>query len=313
MSLRYFAFIGLALLVPVFSGCGGSATPSSPAGVLPDSKPHQSSSGQDLLYVTNEPGTVTFYSWPGGIYQGTLNGSFTDPTGLCSDSAGNVFVTDFVAQHIYEYAHGAKKRFKELKEPRGWLDPGSCSVDPTTGNLAMTFNHAGVAVYPKAAGTPTTYQNASFDNYAFCAYDNAGNLFVDGNGAGPSYPFEFAELPAGGNTLQSGTLDQSIGWPGGVQWDGQYLTVGDYAHAVVYRFSMQGANGTKVGWTPLVGAYHPQQYVIWGAQLVAPSQGYYSSRPSQLLIYGYPNYSNIRQAITKKIDYPNAVTISAGH
>jgi hypothetical protein len=313
MFLKRFAFIGLGLLVLTFAGCGQNAGGLSQSGVLPNGRLHRSSSEHNLLYVTNEPGTVNFYSWPEGSYRGTLSGNFTEPFGLCSDSAGNVFVTDYVRQLIFEYAHGAKKHFKELKPPRGWFDPSGCSVDPTTGNLAVTLNKSGVVIYPKAAGTPATYQNSSFDEYAFCGYDGAGNLFVDGNGAGPSYPFEFAELPAGGSTLKSGKLDQNIKWPGGVQWDGEYLTVGDYAKSVVYRFSMHGAKGTRIGWTPLLRAHQPQQYVIWGARLIAPSKAYYSSStPSQLLIYGYPAYSNARRSITKKVDYPNAVTISAG-
>ena len=62
------------------------------------------------------------------------------PYGECVDKAGDVFVADFGGNTgtpaILEYAHGGTKPIATLSDP-GYY-PESCSIDPTTGNLAVT-------------------------------------------------------------------------------------------------------------------------------------------------------------------------------
>lgn len=60
----------------------------------------------DLLYVS-DVGTndVYVYSYPKLKLEGTLTG-FATPDGECVDMAGNVFITNFGTQQIFEYAHG---------------------------------------------------------------------------------------------------------------------------------------------------------------------------------------------------------------
>jgi hypothetical protein len=91
---------------------------------------------QDLLYISDvSDNEVTVYSYPSGKLEGTLTG-FEVPTGLCSDKAGDVFVTDFEASEILEYAHGGTTPIATLSDPGQW--PSGCSVDPMTGNLAVS-------------------------------------------------------------------------------------------------------------------------------------------------------------------------------
>ena len=169
------------------------------------------------------------YSYPRGKVEGTLTG-FDVPAGECSDRAGNVFITSFLASEIVEYAHGGTSPIATLSDPGEY--PVGCSVDPTTGNLAVTnqlttsYFAGDLAIYPNASGTPTTYTAPNFYYYFFCTYDNKGNLYVDGlsNGTNSSTG-QYAELPAGSSNLESITIDQDI-YPLGIQWDGKYVAIG---------------------------------------------------------------------------------------
>jgi len=62
----------------------------------------------DLLYVSGLEGDVYVYSWREGRQIGTLAG-FNHAQGLCVDSSANLFVTNYLASNIVEFAHGKKK------------------------------------------------------------------------------------------------------------------------------------------------------------------------------------------------------------
>ena len=88
--------------------------------------------------------------------------------------------------------------------------------------------------------------------YAYCAYDNKGNLFVDGfSYPGASGDFLFAELPKKGAKLKMITLNPTVFNAGGVQWDGKYVVVGDLSHPMLYRYTIKGSQGTLTGTTSL--------------------------------------------------------------
>ena len=91
---------------------------------------------------------------------GTLTG-FAAPYGQCTDKSGNVFITQFEASEVTEYAHGGTNPTKTLDTPG--VNPVGCSVDPKTGNLAVanfiSDNYpGGILVFAHATGTPKEYQ-----------------------------------------------------------------------------------------------------------------------------------------------------------
>ena len=118
----------------------------------------------DLLYVSN-PGnnTVTVYAYQSRKLVGTLNG-FSDPAGLCADAAGDVWITNEGGSNVIEYAHGGTQPIKTLND--GSKQPLACSVDATTGNLAV-LNADDVAVYQRASGSPKLYRGGGvYGDYA---------------------------------------------------------------------------------------------------------------------------------------------------
>jgi hypothetical protein len=262
---------------------------------------------ENLLYVSNSY-TVSVYSYPRGKLVGTLK-HFFRPLGECADAAGDVYIAD---GSLYEYAHGGTKRIKTLSM-YGYA-PGSCAVDPTSGDLAVSwddnFVKGYVAVYHHAKGKPTLYSNGSM-LFAFCGYDPSGNLFIDGQYGERSSDFAFAELPKGGSGLTAITLNQSFQHAGAVQWDGEYIAVGDDVVQKIYRFMIVGGSGTLEGTTDLESNSYGYQWSIDGGRVVATNIYFTKSGShSQVLYYGYPQGGNATKVITRGVGAPFGVTIS---
>jgi hypothetical protein len=264
---------------------------SAPRSVLQDrSTSHmspQTESG-DLVYVTGSlAGNAYVFSYPQMVYQGEISG-LDFPAGACADSRGNVWIAILGSSILNEYAHGGTTPIASLNDPQ---EPAGCSVDPSTGNLAVTnyvpSGEGDVAVYQDAQGTPTTYSDPGV-SLAFCGYDNSGNLFVDGRTT--SGAFQLAELPAGQSTFINLTLSGgTINFPGGVQWNNGYVAVGDQKYdnkskSAIYEVAVSGSAGQIVRKTVLKGAVDVVQFWIQGKSVVAPDIGLV-----ELRLYRYPH------------------------
>lgn len=264
---------------------------------------------KDLLYIADSfpygSNDVFVYTYPKGKLVGTLTG-FNEPSGECVDKKGNVFIANFGESEILEYAHGGTSAIKTLNDS-GYY-PLGCSVDPTTGNLAVTnrlstsFTAGNVVIYPNASGTPASYTAPNFYYYEYCGYDKAGNLYIDGTTKGSA--LEYAELPSGAGTFSSLTLNQEIGFPGAVQWHGSYLAIGDQSAAVIYEFSISGSQGTKMGSTPLTGSKDVVQFWIQGKRVIGPDAGL-----KDVGYYKYPSGGSPTKTI-KGLGEPVGATIS---
>lgn len=313
--------LGVCVAVAVLAGCnssvsqppigGPAAMPQSRAIAMhaargrswmaPDAKK------KDLLYISDEGANdVYVYSYPKGKLKGTLTG-FTAPRGECVDTTGDVFITNFYSHNIIEYAHGGTSPIATLSDP-GYT-PIDCSVDPTTGNLAVT-NYGStstpsgdVAIYKHAKGSPKgNYSDPDIFYMLSCGYDNVGDLFVDG--ATSSGAFEFAELPSGGASLKKIKLNQSIEYPGGVQWDGKYVAVGDTYANVIYQFRISGKKGKEVGSTSLSGASYIYQFWIQTPKVIGPNDGY-----PNVKLWDYPAGGSPTKTIAG-LDIPVGATVS---
>lgn len=245
-----------------------------------------------LIYVSSVlTNDVYAYSYSTHQLMGTLTG-FQTPYGLCVDKSGDVWVANDGASQVVEYAHGGSSPIATLDDSGEY--PEGCAVDPTTGNLAVTnfsskSGNGNVAIYAGAKGTPHTYTDPSIANYRFCGYDAKGNLFVDG--VNDSSAFVLAELSEGGSAFTNIPVKQTIEWPGGVQWDGKHVAVGDTDAVTIY--AIDPLNGKVKGSTKLVGANYVDQFWINGsvstrkearkARVVAPSQD-----GGTLALYRYP-------------------------
>jgi hypothetical protein len=248
-----------------------------------------------LLYVS-DTGTsdVYVFSYPQGTLQQTLTG-FTDPAGECVDKRGNVFITNTGASNIVEYAHGGSTPIAMLNDP-GYF-PVGCSIDPTTGNLAVTNDttvsggQGDLVIYEGAKGKPhARFTYAAMSQMLLCGYDASGDLFVDGLTA--SYTSVFAWKNHRSN-LGGLTLDQTIGSAGGVLWDGKYLAIGDQSTSTIYQFMVRNGHGKRVGSTQLSGASMVFQFWIDGKNVIGPDSG-----ASDAGIWRYPQGGAARKIIS---------------
>jgi len=255
---------------------------------------------QDLLYVTGACGGICVFSYPGGTLVGELADSNT-PFGECVDKSGDVFVVDFGAEGgtagVVEYAHGGTSPIATLSDP-GYY-PEACSIDPTTGNLAVTNDSSGsgasgvVAIYANAKGDPTDYADPKISYMNFCGYDDDGNLFVDGQYEGA---FAFGEMLKGSSSFKRIKLTQAPGYSLNLQWDGKYVALAA-SSTVIYHVAVKGSKGTVVGTTLLNGPVSGTEVQFWiqGGTIVAPYGT--GNSPDEVGFWKYPTGGRVRKSI----------------
>ncbi len=292
MTVAGTASRAIAFAVAVLiAGCG-SQLPSAKATVSADrlqSVPRGSwmmpgTSSEDLLYAVgfsdSTGNKIYVLSYPAGQLVGQLD---VEASGLCSDTKGNVYVTNRDA--VIEYPHGGTTPVYTYRVPGA--STANCAVEPTSGNLAVTFycpvcGYQTLAIFPNGSSTSTRYDAP--DAYVV-AYDGARNLFLvnyDGQG--------LAELPADSSSFKGITLSGDIGQDHGqAQWDGKYLAIQNLsAPGGIYRVSISGSTATVAGHVKF-DRYMKASDFSWisGDTVVVPFSGH-GRYPNQLGIWKYP-------------------------
>jgi hypothetical protein len=266
--------------------------------MLPDAK------GRSLLYVSEQYMGITFvYTYPEGKLVGGISipGSPDYLGGLCSNAAGDVFIT--AETGIYEYPHGRARAIAVLGDPYG--PAYGCSIDSTTGNLAAISGSA-VAIYRPAVRDRWHLPELFSLNpdVSFGGYDGTGNLFVDGRLSG-SQNF-FIELPKGKSKFESITLNKSFERPGNIEWDGKYLDIGDQDNLLIRKFVMNGTQGKQVGLVTLNGPAEVEQFWIQDNAVIGPaySNGYYIG------FWMYPRGGSAKKTIQQSEAYGATVSLA---
>jgi len=270
----------------LLAGCGGSQPATATPGMMPQASATAThaargkswmlpeAKSQDLLYVADSATGVYVFTYPEGKQVGLIRVDVGG--GLCSDKNGNVFVTDFSGQKVFEYAHGGSTLIATLNVDGGL--PWDCTVDPVTGNLATVNNdeyRGSVSIFKKASGKPTTYTDAYAGLGPTCSYDGAGNLYVSaGNKSGG---FLIAELPYRGSTFENVTVNGDFRGANFLQWDGSYIAVTNAypkKPVIVSRVQVSGSTASVVGTVALHDSYAYVKYFwIQGNRLITPLNG----------------------------------------
>ena len=142
-------------LVGLLAGCGGSQPPLGAPGAMPQNAAAATltSSRGNLLYVSTTPNyhDVYVYTYPGGNFIQTLTG-FRDPGGLCSDRAGDVWITDDGVGELSKYVHGGASPVATLSDPDS---PNDRSVDTKSGDSPSPTGAAATMTKAVSRSTPT--------------------------------------------------------------------------------------------------------------------------------------------------------------
>ncbi|MGA9946112.1 MAG: hypothetical protein WBP75_13845 [Candidatus Cybelea sp.] len=256
-----------------------AAAPPAPAGQL-RSWMASDAGQQPLVYAGGDVASYVF-----SLRSGKLVGTIAETSfGTCSDSNGDVFFTQ--VKRVVEYAHGG------LTPIASFAIPGtaySCSVDPTSGDLAAVVfclkKCGDEVVVLQPAGPRRIYRDRRLDSLLFCAYDASGNLFVDGyNGT----QFGLTELPKGARHFASVTLNKTIRFGAQVQWDGQDLAVQTSEFPRIYQVSVSGSAAKIVHTIKLSGVGNrATQAWIQDGKIAVPT-GQQSKRPDEIFFWDYP-------------------------
>ena len=233
--------VATALLV----GCGGSQAPEA-SGVLPQNRGGgtdadaagswmlpEATRVKKLLYISDQStDRVYVYNYATKRLLGRLHG-FYQPAGQCVDTKGDVWITDSAGEAVVEYAHGAVRRTNRIRTI-GLAN--SCSIDPTSGNLAVSNSQtpqgkSNIEVFD-LAGAHKTYSSSACQNIVQVGYDSSGNLYV--SASSEAFTSYVCEVPHGGKALRRVPIDQTIQVPSGVMWDGKYITFTDEFYAFDY-------------------------------------------------------------------------------
>jgi hypothetical protein len=294
---RFALSIGAAALL---AGCGASQPPIGAPGAMPQLRPVLMATvhRRDLLYVSSDLAT-NVYTYPHGKLVSALGGS----TGvICSNAAGDVFLSQVNVDVIDEFQHGRSTPIAQLSEP--FSSPQSCSADRISGKLAVVSSAGeGVAIFRPAKRhhwhLPRLYP---LPEYLFsCSYDASGDLFIDGRTK--NNQIVLAEMANGKSKFKNITLDYNLTTPGTVQWDGQYLAVGDEGNTLIRRFSIQGFKGTQVGSLALSGPSSLAQFWIEGSIVIGADWS-----NSQVDFWNYPDGGSEIKDLN--ISEPLGVTVS---
>jgi len=288
------------------TGCGASSEPQ--AAAIPQlSKssisPAASSSG-DLVYAITSNSVVSIYSYPEGKAVGSLTG-FSGLTGICSDGNGNVWIIDVGSSSetstLYEYAHAGSQPIATLSGPQY---PYVCSVDRSSGNLAIGDLNATVAVYAGAGGSPQYYSTLGLmGDVRIITYDGSGDLY-----------FRSEQDRKATGWLQDGgsnVMHFGIQRRGSYGWDGRYLAIRGLAKKpkanALILYKVIGGGGAQAGQVRLsdcAGTFGT--FSIRGSELAIPCLG---TNGYTLSYYNYPSGGNpITTLAVRTFD----VTISVG-
>jgi len=245
-----------------------------------------------LMYVAGK-GASYVLTYPQGTLVGTIN---QDASGACSDSSGNVYL---VGNSVSEYGHGATTPSRTLSLSS---TPYSCSVNPVTGDLAVTLPEVDeVAVFPSGSGTPTTY-DPQVSEAQWCGYDDAGNLFVEGYAPGQ---IALAELPANGSAFSALSVNNpySVAYPRQVQWDGHHMTVEVTveSHPLkvlgILQLSVTGSQADVISESRFNTRHATWSSWIYNNRLIVPVTGH-GSVPN-IGIWAYPKGGEAQREVKK--------------
>jgi hypothetical protein len=314
MLTRYVA-LSMAL---VTSACASAAVPSTP-GPQTWAAPGDAYARSDLLFVSN--GTyVSGYVVENGVAQGdeVVNISpLEDAQGLCTDTAGHVWVTQGKLHTVSEYTHDGFHEINTIVRSSG--NPTGCAVDPKTRDLAVTYNYpdkhyANVVIYPNGRTPGHAYSNSTgLEDAYFLAYDDSGDLYVDGYACGygscGQHPNVLMVLTPGADAFHPIVVRGArLKNPRGLSWTNHELLIGDYeakyGDAIGYILQVTHGAASVVESIPFVGTYNAWGTSVFGGVVFVPDQ-----TNSAVNSYSLSNRSFI-STLQVKIDHPFSAVVS---
>jgi hypothetical protein len=253
-------------------------------------QPAKSKGNGPYQYITNlYSSPILEFDYPKG--DGQIGSLSIMGGGFCTrNGKGTFWLTEY--NGFAEFKVGGASPIRVLK-PGG----GSCAIDAATGDLAG-LTSGGVIIFRHARGKGKVFGGLGLSEAFFLGYDNKSNLYVDGFNSGGT--FGFMELPKGSNTWVTLT-GAAVQFPGEVQFDGKYITVGDQLANAIDGYECSGATCTLKRTVLLSGALDCAQTWIAKSIVFCPDAG-----NDDVEVYKYPAGGSPIATLTGSFDTPMA-------
>ena len=202
-----------------------------------------------------------------GVKTAQLTG-FSQPQGLALDTAGNLYVADTKNSRIQVYAAGFKGTPTTINDPGE--SPASVAVD-SNGNLGVTniLTTAGgpgsVSFFNKGGTLLTTLSNRNFARVFFDAFDDKGNLYIDGTNALGAFVAGEVVGGANGKAITGLAVGNRVGFPGGIALSSTgKIALDDQQNVTIFTYNapVKGSLGMPIATTPLTGAGDPISFAF---------------------------------------------------
>jgi hypothetical protein len=283
-----FAFNRYALTVSaaaaLLAGCGvlrqaqdDTQVPIGAPGAMPlGYAPHEASplsrftsSDDEVQYLAeDEPAGMAEFNYPEGdspLNHWGLKQHGPYPVAACTPGAKIFWIVLLhKADEIVEYGVGSEKPIKTLAVTGG--EPSDCTVDPTTGDLAVPLaNTSSIVIFTKGSGSGQVVAD-QLDHSVSSTYDAQGNLFVDGYSDNKN---ALSELPRKSTQFKklsfSNKLTVDLWGDLRLRWDGTYLAMYYFNNGIdaIYRYRINGSKAKLVGTVNLGGVNICGQFWVW--------------------------------------------------
>jgi hypothetical protein len=265
-----------------------------------------------LIYFADWQGVSVYdYNSQALVGQLAIEGANT----LCSDKAGNIWVdaSNRNGSQMLKYARGGTQPVAELFS----YPPAGCAVDPKSGDLAVVTSgdprgNQNLEIYSHAQGLPHTYSYAALRFWSYCAYDNQGNILIQGtvwNRHTGGY-IAYAELPSGQDSLIPVNISTTDAEAAGVQWDGAYFLIGYNGDNVMHRYAVHDGTATEISQVHLAaGQSQLNGFWLHHNLLIADVVSGFSNYT--VAGFPYPAGSPEENDFAPAIYYPYAITVTA--
>ncbi len=190
-----------------------------------------------------------------------------------------------------------------------------CSVNFRNNELAVTnffgpHGQGSVEFWKNSTGTPTSIIAPNIYYYWYCGYDDKGELVYRRFSSGSS--MSLAVRRRGRNKFETINIDVNPFWyPGGVQWDGKYLAVGD-EYGPIYRYAIVGNKATEIDTVTLNDENEVPQFWIHGTTVIAPNSNGHNTEISRVSGGRRSDRDDRRQRPDRLDDQPSEKVVCRG-
>jgi hypothetical protein len=177
-------------------------------------------------------GAVYMFDYLTGVLLGQLASppeGWAEPLAACSDTSGNVYITNIRISTMDEYSHSGT--YVATFEDPGQF-PSGCAYDKSTGDIAVS----NLIAYDGGPGSISIYHGGVLQNTYYPSnmsrvvflgyYGTSGTLFLDGSDSSGYFQYDSFK---NGSFKNVGVHGADIGFPGTVAWSGKtgLMNIGD--------------------------------------------------------------------------------------